>query len=90
MKRVLTVISLVAILGCSAPVSAMEHCSEPNGCLVQPRQEKAVVERRYMPTDHRKPPKEIYHYHNSHKAGAVVGGIIAGAALAGIVTAIAD
>jgi len=91
MKKFLAILTLVAVIGCSVPVSAHEvHRGNYHYSYNQPpRHEVEVHHYRHDNYGHR-PVQKNYYYSNTSRTGAVLGGFLAGAALlAGVVAAIA-
>lgn len=91
MKKFLAILSLIAILGSTLPVSA--KCLDrrgPKNHHKQIKHEHVVVNQYYGRNYYHPPVREVHYYHNRTTAGSVAGGILAGAIVGGIVAAIVD
>ncbi len=86
MKKILALFGIITLIGCNLPVSAHEvHRGNYRYSYAQPPRHEVVIHK-----DYRQPPRSGYYYHKHSKSGAIVGGIVGLALVAGITAAILD
>lgn len=86
MKKFLAIFSVITLMSSMTPALARGNCYYNNVRYNQP----VIVKEYYNTPNYRPPAKRIHKYKKSCCNNNILGGIIAGAAIGGIIAAIAN
>lgn len=86
MKKFLVIFSLITLISSMTPALARGNCYYQTVGYNQP----VIVKEYYNTPNYRPPVKRIHKYRKTYHNNNVIGGIIAGAAIGGIIAAIAN